>query len=353
MIEAIYRAQEALRGQVVRTPLVTFPDLNTFLGGRLYLKLENLQHTGSFKYRGALNHVRTLVQSSAETPVDIPVDTIRGAQDVGTVRTVRTVPTVQTVLAVSSGNHAQAVAKAAKDAGLSATLVMPSDAPRVKIARVRALGARVVTFDRQTEDREAILQALPEASKAYIIPPYDHPLTIAGQGTIGLEVAEQLEGASLDQLLICCGGGGLATGTATALQQAYPALDTTVVEPEGFDDFTRSLTTGTRQSNPRRVGSLCDALLTPTPGALTLPLAHNLGIKGVVVSDAQALAAVAYAAQKLRLIVEPGGAVALAAALFAKVDLRGKTTVAVISGGNIDCDVLTEALAIDLQVFAR
>lgn len=320
LLPLITDAHEALKGRVVQTPLITLPALNEQVGGTVYLKAENCQHTGSFKYRGAVNHMRTLADAGEKPPV----------------------------IAYSSGNHAQGVAKAAKDADLSVQIVMPADAPAVKIARTKALGAEVILYDRATESREEVAANLPQANQAYLIPPFDHPLTIAGQASAGMEVIEQLDGAPLDQALICCGGGGLATGTTAALQTAYPNLQGYTVEPDGFDDFKRSLESGEIQENAVRSGSICDAIITPKPGSLTFPLAQELGMAGVSVSDTDALAAVAWAAENLRLILEPGGAVALAAVLGQKIDLKGKSTLAVLSGGNIDASLLSRALEMKL-----
>ncbi len=316
MIDQIRDAAARLRGRAVKTPLLTFPALNDRLGGTLYLKPENLQHTGSFKYRGALNHLVALNERDERRPI----------------------------IAYSSGNHAQGVAKAATDAGLPATLIMPADAPQTKIARTKAFGGEVVLYDRETESREDRAARLPQANEAYLIPPYDHELTIAGQGTLGLEVVEQLAGAPLDQALLCCGGGGLATGVTAALRSTYPDLDAYAVEPRDFDDFGRSLRLQRRVGNARKSGSICDSILTPRPGHMTFALAQDQGMRALTVSDRQALLAVAYAAQDLRLIVEPGGAVALAAALAGKVTLQGKTTLAVLSGGNLDAGLLATAL---------
>ena len=322
MIDLIRDAAARLQGRAVATPLLTFPALNDHVGGTLYLKPENLQHTGSFKYRGALNHVVALGERGARQPI----------------------------LAYSSGNHAQGVAKAAADAGLPATLIMPADAPQTKIARTKAYGGEVVLYDRETESREDRAARLPQAKEAYLIPPYDHELTIAGQGSLGLEVIDQLGGAPLDQALVCCGGGGLATGVTAALRSAYPDLEAYAVEPRDFDDFGRSLQAQRRVSNARKSGSICDAILTPCPGLKTFALAQDLGMRAVTVTDADALHAVAYAAQTLRLIVEPGGAVALAAALTGKIDLQGKATLAVLSGGNIDAALLATALETPLPL---
>ncbi len=320
MIEEIKSAYNRINKRGVRTPLLTFPALNEFLGGTIYLKPENLQHTGSFKYRGAMNHIRSLAEAGKRP----------------------------TIIAYSSGNHAQGVARAASEANLQATIVMPSDAPKVKINRTRAFGAKVVLYDRVNQIREEVAANLENAEKSYLIPPFDNNLTIAGQGTLGLEVTEQLDGAQLDQTLICCGGGGLATGVTAALRHAYPDVLSYLVEPEDFDDFGRSLVLGDRIRNSKLTGSICDAIITPTPGAITFPLAMKLKMQGLAVSDDEALHAVAYAAQKLRLITEPGGAVALAAALTNKIDLAGKSTLIVLSGGNIDNDLLQKALSLDL-----
>ena len=316
LLPLINQAQPALKGRVVQTPLITLPNLNAQVGGTVYLKAENCQHTGSFKYRGAINHMRTLADLG-QTPA---------------------------IIAYSSGNHAQGVALAARDAGLDAQIVMPADAPAVKIERTRSLGAKVIFYDRETEDREKVAAALPQAQAAYVIPPYDHPLTIAGQATVGMEVIDQLDGAHLDQALICCGGGSLATGTTAALRQAYPDLRSYTVEPEGFDDFKRSLETGSAQENAQRNGSICDSIITPKPGILTLRLALELGMAGVTVGDEEALAAIAWAAQNLKMILEPSGAVALAAVLGRKINLGGKSTLAVLSGGNVDPALLARAL---------
>ena len=327
MIDQINAAHERLKGRVVCTPLLNFPALDAQLGGRVFLKPENLQHTGSFKYRGALNAISTLTQDQLD----------------------------QGVIAYSSGNHAQAVAKAAADAGAAATIVMPEDAPAIKIRRTHAFGAKVVLYDRETQSREDV--AAQHQGAATLIPPFDFAPTMAGQASAAMEALEQLaqrdDGLSFDQALICCGGGGLAVGMGQALKAANPHTHIYGVEPQGFDDFARSLRAGERLTNPHKTGSICDAIITPSPGEMTFPIAQALHMDCVDVDDEQALLAVAYAAQRLRLIVEPGGAVALAAALFGAVEMAGRTTLLTLSGGNIDAAMLTQALALTLPTHWR
>ena len=319
MIDQIHAAHARLKGRVVCTPLLNFPALDAQTGGRVFLKPENLQHTGSFKYRGALNAIMSLTPTQAS----------------------------KGVIAYSSGNHAQGVAKAAADAGVAATIVMPLDAPAVKIKRTRAYGAKVILYDREKESREDI--ARDHQGETTLIPPYDHEWTISGQGTAALEALEQLApDLSFDQALICCGGGGLTVGMGQALHNAKANTQIYGVEPVGFDDFSRSLVAGQRLTNTSKTGSICDAILTPTPGDITFPIAQTLQVRGVSVTDEMAQLAVAYAAQRLRLIVEPGGAVALAATLFGQVEMAGRTSLVVLSGGNIDPALLGQALATDL-----
>lgn len=309
MIEA---AARRLAGVARRTPLLSAPLLDEIAGRQVFVKAECLQHTGSFKFRGAWNAVATLNPAG--------------------------------VIAYSSGNHAQGVALAARMRGIAAVIVMPSDAPRVKIDNTRAYGAEVVLYDRATEDRDAIGQRLAAERGLTLIKPFDMAEVIAGQGTTGLEIAEQAAEAGITQadVLVCCGGGGLTAGIALALESRAPGLRVRPAEPEGFDDAARSLATGTRQRNSRLSGSICDAIVTPHLGDLTWPILHRLCGPGAVVSDAQALQAVALAQDHLKIVLEPGGAVALAAALFG-----GGTgpVIAVASGGNIDRDMLARALA--------
>ncbi len=320
-ISYIRQAAESIRGHAVVTPLLELPCLNERVGARVLLKAENLQRTGSFKFRGALHCLK----------------------DAGRERL------ANGVVAWSSGNHAQGVAAAAGLLGVAATIVMPDDAPRSKIAGTRRYGADIVFYDRYREDREAIGRALAAERDALLVPSYDHPAVIAGQGTAGLEIVSQARAADArpDELLVCCGGGGLSAGIGLVLRDAFPDLRVTTVEPEGFDDTRRALVSGRHERNDESARSVCDALLTPSTGRLTLPLLRSLGARGVAVSDAQALAAVRYAFEELKLVVEPGGAVALAAALNGVVELEGRTVVVVLSGGNVDADRLASALAVD------
>ena len=281
----------------------------------MLVKPECLQHTGSFKYRGARSAISALE----------PELRARG------------------VIAFSSGNHAQGVALAARDFGTSAVIIMPSDAPALKIDNTRALGAEVVLYDRAKEDRDALGAKLAEARGLTLIKPFDNPLVIAGQGTVGLEIAADLPEAT-GEVLVPCGGGGLTSGIALALEADAPGLKVRPVEPEGFDDVARSLASGQIERNATTCGGLCDAIITPSPGELTFPILHRLCRPGLVVSEDEALKAMALAFQRLKLVAEPGGAVALAAALFHGDKLAGDTVVAVISGGNVDAPVFVRAL---------
>ncbi len=310
MIEA---AADRMRGHVRQTPLLEAPLLNRLAGRRVLVKAECLQVTGSFKARGGWSAVSAL-------------------------------PAGTGVLAMSSGNHAQGVTWAAAAHGLPAVILMPSDAPAVKIANTMAYGAEVILYDRATTDRDAQAARLSGDRGLALVPPFDHPQVIAGQGTMGLEIAAQAAAAGVTRadVLVCCGGGGLAAGTALALEARAPGLRVRTVEPAGFDDMARSLATGTRQRNAAASGSVCDAILTPTPGTLTLPILQRLAGPGLTVTDAQALQAVALAFTHLRLVAEPGGAVALAAALAAP-DLP-ETVICTISGGNVDPETFLRAL---------
>jgi threonine dehydratase len=313
--EAIEAAAERLRGLAVRTPLLEGDGLDALVGARVLVKAEPLQRTGSFKFRGAYNAIAR-----------------------------RTAPAV---VAFSSGNHAQGVALAARLQGRKATIVMPADAPAVKIEGTRSYGAEVVTYDRDRDDREAIGARIAAATGAVLIKPFDDPDVMAGQGTVGLEIAQQLaeRGLTPDLALCCCGGGGLIAGTATALRHHHPELRIWAVEPVGFDDTARSLAAGERLHNKSFARSFCDALLAPEPGRLTFEVNRRLLGGGLAVSDAEVAAAMRAAFRHLKLVVEPGGAVALAAVLAGKLDCRGKTVVVVASGGNVDPGLFREVLA--------
>ncbi len=317
-IQDIRAAAARLAPVVRRTPLLHSPFLDQIAGRRVYVKAECLQHTGSFKFRGAW---------SALSALD-PANRAAG------------------VIAFSSGNHAQGVALSARMHGADAVIVMPSDAPAMKIENTRALGAEVVLYDRDTEDRDEIGTRLATERGLTLIKPFDNPMVIAGQGSTGLEIAAQLEriDAHPDEVLVCCGGGGLTSGIALALADARPEITVRPVEPQGFDDVTRSLMSGRIETNHQTSGSLCDAIITPRAGDLTFPILRKHCGAGIVVTDDEALHAVALAWARLKIVVEPGGAVALAAALFHGDKLSGDDVVAVATGGNVDQDIFVRAL---------
>ena len=318
-VSDVRMAAGRIAGQAVRTPLLASPFLDERLGGCVLLKCETLQRTGSFKFRGAYNALASL----AET------ERARG------------------VVAVSSGNHAQGVAEAARLFGVGATIVMPADAPAIKRARTERSGARVVIYDRATGDREAVAAKIVAESGAILIHPFNDPAVIAGQGTIGLEIAADAQalGVVPDAVLVPCGGGGLSAGVGLAVRSALPKTGIVLVEPDGFDDYGRSLREGGIAVNTGTAASLCDALLSPSPGAIGLAINRRNAAVGLTVDDSQALAAVAFAFRELKLVVEPGGAVGLAALLSGRFDCRGRTVAVILSGGNIDDAVLGRALA--------
>ncbi len=318
-IDMIRAAAARLEGHVRRTPLLSSPFLDEIAGRRVLIKPECLQHTGSFKYRGG---------RSAVSALD-PALRARG------------------VIAFSSGNHAQGVALAAREFGVPAVIIMPADAPRMKIDNTRALGAEVVLYDRAGgESREEIGAALTEARGLTLIKPYDDPQVIAGQGTCGLEIAEQARQAGVAQadVLVCCGGGGLTSGIALALEAEAPGLRARPCEPEGFDDVARSLTEGRIVENAQVAGGICDAIVTPRPGDLTFPILQRLCGPGLVVREDEALQAMALAFSRLKLVAEPGGAVALAAALLRPDAVEGDAVICVITGGNVDAAMFRHAL---------
>ncbi|MFK7830683.1 MAG: threonine/serine dehydratase [Congregibacter sp.] len=303
----ILAASQRIAGSAVRTPLVRNDFLNERCASNVWLKPEMLQRGGSFKFRGAYNRIAQLSEAEAE----------RG------------------VVAWSSGNHAQGVAAAAQLRGVRARIVMPEDAPAIKLRNTKALGAEVVTYDRYREDREKISFALAAEEGSVVIPSYDDPHIIAGQGTVGQEIFEDAP-AALDALLVCCGGGGLTAGCALAAEALSPSTAVFCVEPEGYDDHARSLQSGQRERADTSQVSLCDALLTPTPGALTFPINQRLLSGALVVSEAEVREAVRYAFEVLKLVVEPGGAVALAALLSGKLSSEYTSVGIVLSGGNVD-----------------
>lgn len=318
-IEMIRAAASRLDGHVRRTPLMSSPFIDARAGRRVFVKPECLQHTGSFKYRGALSAISAL--SDAERTGG--------------------------VIAYSSGNHAQGIALAARQNGAPAVIVMPRDAPAMKINNTRALGAEVVLYDRAGgEDREAIGRELSEARGLTLIKPFDNPQVIAGQGTTGLEIAAQAaeHGVTQADVIVCCGGGGFASGIALGLEAEAPNLRVRPAEPENFDDMARSLRAGRHLSNASPTGSICDAIISPTPGDLTLPILQRLAGPGLIVTDDEAMQAMAVAFSHLKLVAEPGGAVALAAALFRADEIDGDAVIVTISGGNVDAPLFQEAL---------
>ncbi len=306
-------AAERLSGIAVETPLLRSAELDQSVGGRVLLKPESFQPIGSFKIRGAYN---LLSQLSAE-------EARHGA------------------VAWSSGNHAQGVALAGKLLGIKTTIVMPEDAPQAKLNNTRRLGGEIVTYDRYTEDREAIARGIAAERGAAIVPSYDHPHIIAGQGTVGLEIARQSQALGLpaDQVVIPCGGGGLTSGCTVALKACLENVSVYTAEPEHYDDTAKSLESGERVSVSQTTPSICDALLAETPGQMTFDIMHRLGVRGLVVTEEDIRSAIRFAFRHLKLVVEPGGAAALAAILAGKLDTKDKTTAVVLSGGNIDVEL--------------
>ena len=314
----IRAAAEKLAAVAVETPLLQAPVLDRRTGGHVLIKAEMLQRTGSFKFRGAYNKISRIA----------PALRHKG------------------VVAFSSGNHAQGVAAAAQLLKTPATIVMPADAPAIKIENTRGYGASVVLYDRDSGDREAIAAEIVARTGATLVRPYDDPDIIAGQGTIGLELVRQAEalGCRLDLVLTPCSGGGLMAGCATAVKALSPQTRLMTVEPQDFDDMARSLASGHRQTNKPGRRSICDALMSPTPGVLTFRINQRLTEAGLAVSDAEVQQAMAFAFRELKLVVEPGGAVPLAAVLSGKVEAAGQTIALVLSGGNVDAATFTAAL---------
>ena len=312
----IERAAQRLEGVSVMTPLLRSHELDQIAGGKVLVKPECLQVTGSFKIRGAYNFLSRLT----------PEERRRG------------------VVAWSSGNHAQGVAAAGAMLGVPAAIVMPEDAPRSKLDNTRRLGGEVITYDRYTGDREAIARGIAAERDAVVVPSYDHEDIIAGQGTVGLEIAGQAVEMGLppDQVLVCCGGGGLIAGSAVALVARLPDVTVHSVEPDDFDDTARSLAAGERVAISGHPRSICDALLAPTPGEMTFGINRQLLGHGLTVSDAEVCDAMRFAFRYLKMVLEPGGAVALAAVLAGKIDTSGKTTAVVLTGGNVDRKVYAE-----------
>jgi threonine dehydratase len=316
----IERAHQRIAHLITKTPLLNSPRLDAIAGRRLWLKAEPLQVTGSFKFRGACSAISALSSEALD----------RG------------------VIAYSSGNHGQGVALAARLFKTYATIVMPHDAPANKVANTLAYGADVVHYERGVESREDIGADLARRHGLTLVKPYDDPAVIAGQGTVGLELSEQMAERTLavSAILCCCGGGGLSAGIATAMAATNPGVTLYTAEPEGFDDTARSLSLGERVTNETEQGSICDAIVTPTPGEITFPILKALAGGGFAVSDDQTLRAMRYAFDTCKLVTEPGGAVALAAALFAENLPSSEDLVVIVSGGNVDEATFAKALTI-------
>ncbi len=312
-------AARRLAGIALHTPLLTSAALDAMTGGRIYLKAETLQRTGSVKFRGAYNKLAA-----------IPPEQRDGG-----------------VVAFSSGNHAQGVAAAALLLGMRCVIVMPHDAPRAKRERTVALGAEVVLYDRARDDREAIANDIAARRGAVLVPPYDDALIIAGQGTAGREIVEDLGALGLvpDVVIVTASGGGLTAGIALAIKSRVPAAMIYTAEPQGFDDHARSFRSGQREENAALTGTICDALMARMPGKLTFAINQALVGGGVVASDKEVAAAVAFAFAELKLVVEPGGAVALAALMTGKVDVKNRIGVAILSGGNVDPEMFSRLVA--------
>jgi len=312
-------AATVLAPYAVRTPLLSHPALDARVGTRVFLKPELLQRTGSFKFRGAFNKLSSIPQ-------------VRRAGG---------------VVAFSSGNHAQGVAAAAQILNMKATIVMPADAPASKRERTKSYGAEVVLYDRDKEDREAIAQEIATKRGATLVRPYDDPFVIAGQGTVGREIAEDMValGQTPDIVVAPASGGGLIAGVATAIKARFLQAQLIVAEPKDFDDHTRSLRAGKREPHAYEGRTICDALMASIPGELTFAINSKLLSHGVTASDEEVGHAMAYAFRELKLVVEPGGAVGLAALLSGKIEVRGKNVVIVLSGGNVDAELHAKLIA--------
>ena len=318
VFEDVLAAAQRLEGMAVKTPVLESLWLNDVAGGRVFIKPECLQRTGSFKFRGAWNFISQL-----------DPDKHSGG-----------------VVAYSSGNHAQGVAAAAAIKGLPALIIMPSDAPAIKIANTKAYGAEVLTYDRASEDREEVAQAQLAARNAILVPPFEHKFIVAGQGTTGLELINWSKDNDVvfDQILVPTGGGGLVGGCGLVFKHYLPKSEVFSVEPLDFDDYRRSIKAGEIVSNPTTTGSICDALMSPSAGELTFTVNRSQLSPGLAVSDDEVREAMRFAFERLKLVVEPGGAVALAAILTGKADCRDKNTAIVLSGGNVDAQMYATVL---------
>jgi len=318
-IDMIRAAALRIQGHSRYTPLLNSPFLDEIAGRRVWVKPECLQHTGSFKFRGGWSALSALDEQTR----------------------------AKGVIAFSSGNHAQGIALAARSHGVPSVIIMPADAPALKIANTKAMGAEVVLYDRDGENRDTIGAAMSKERGLTLIKPYDEPEVIAGQGTVGLEIATQAaeHGVTKAEVIVCCGGGGLTSGIALALEADAPDMLVRPVEPEGFDDVARSLKDGVIRSNAATSGNICDAVITLQPGDITFPIMKRLCGSGLTVSEDEALQAMAQAFSRLKLVAEPGGAIALASALCRSDQITGDDVIVVISGGNVDAALFQTALS--------
>lgn len=318
-IGRIREAADRLEGRVVRTPVLSSPMLDELAGARVFVKAEALQRTGSFKYRGALNKLLTLDEATRA----------RG------------------VITYSAGNHGHAVAAAARQIGCPAVIVLPKTAPAIKVANCRWWGAELVFYDPVTEDREQVARAISEPRGLLLVPPFDDFDIMAGQGTAGLEFGEQLDelGAIPDALLVCCSGGGIASGASTAIKDRFPGADCYVVEPAGLDKMARSIATGIPQAKPAGPATVMDGIAGPQAGTKTLNVLRSLRATGLTVTDDQALAAMAAAFRYLKIVLEPGGAAALAAARAHGDLFKGRNVAVICTGANVDPEVFTRAIS--------
>ena len=314
----ILKAKKVISNNIIETPLIYDYFLSNKFKAKVYLKLENIQRTGSFKIRGALYNIHESKEKIKNNGV----------------------------LAWSSGNHAQGVAEAAKIFNIKSKIIMPIDAPEVKISGTRLRGAKIIFYNRKKDNREEIGYEIAKKENLLIIPPYDHKLTIAGQGTVGLEITHQIKKHKLipDNLLIPTGGGGLISGSAIAIKENFKNCNIYSVEPKHYDDYARSLITKKIVQNKSNVTSICDSLLSNKPGKITFNINKNLLEKGISVNEKQVLNAIKYAYNNLGIVVEPGGAVGLAAILNQKIDIKNSTTIAVLSGSNIDTKIFKKSL---------
>ena len=312
-VEDIENAYTKIKNSIINTPLVSNDFINNYLDAEVYFKLENLQNTGSFKLRGATHKISTLSQQNVDNGV----------------------------VAYSSGNHAQAVAYAAMNNNINAKIIMPKNAPRIKIENTKRYGADIILYDTFFENREKIANEIKEKENRALIKPYDDTDVIAGQGTAGIEIATELQSLDIipDIYLCCCGGGGLVAGTSTYLKNKFPNLKAYAVEPEGFDDTKKSLEQGKIIENEPNKKSICDALLAPMPGKITFPINLKNLSGGIFVSDEEVKKTIILLSEHLKIVVEPGGAVAAAAVLNNKINIKNKKIIVMISGGNIDLEL--------------